>query len=849
MAVYKNVLHALCAEPPSGRPGDLIRLRFEVPNLSGGAIGPGTVSFLLGDGLEPGGETVVPVSAAEPGSAVIAEVIARLAGGADDGAPIAVQAVLAIDGTTYASNVAQVAVLTSPILDGARSGTFVDEHGDGIVAVRAVVVNEGDGAARNVRLLLPAPAGCLRLDGDGDAEVVCERLEPGAELEVGFDARIVAPLGTIAADAAQVRSRDGVVRPLAARTTVTPRAALAIEPTLRPGRPRTSIALAVRNDGWADARDVAIAVVLPAALRPLHDGVSVDGVSVRARTPRRAFGRPPATLAFAGPRVALALDVVAARATVQIEIAAAHAAGCDGGVVRIESHDLLIESAFVPRVDRTVRLRVESAPPVAAPGERIAVRTAIVNAGDVVEHLTLAVAGGQGAGDPVALAVSPGRIARVLVEATVPRPADGSVVELELVASDDGDERARVVVPVTVRTSASPASGTALAPAASPPDPPSGPQLRLDVPGEVDAGCPFGVALIVDAPTAIDTLTIRATTPSGSRTVAGSTTIDAMTIREHGGRTPLEHGVVLRGVPSRSSITVRWSLLAEDGTGDVRVDVAAVADGVSVAAESGPIVVRPAPPFATRDPRLGYDLVSHTPAFPPPDKPSAPAPAPVEPARDTVRLTFSPAGDAPIVAARLLRGDAPAGLAGYLPVLGAFFPTGSSATGSAAALAAARTAIGDGFDRLHVLLRLPGFAPSGDDLENAPQRRSLLALYAALCEGIDDGSLTDDAFAVELDRSRLREIVSTFADARFGAPSALRAILALIPRRCDDEPLLSGALARYTGTLDDVLSRCERLNGDEAERVLAAGRDLALEDARASLVAALRAHTLPIAVR
>ena len=145
MAVYKNVLHALCAEPPSGRPGDLIRLRFEVPNLSGGAIGPGTVSFLLGDGLEPGGETVVPVSAAEPGSAVIAEVIARLAGGADDGAPIAVQAVLAIDGTTYASNVAQVAVLTSPILDGARSGTFVDEHGDGIVAVRAV--GEGERGA------------------------------------------------------------------------------------------------------------------------------------------------------------------------------------------------------------------------------------------------------------------------------------------------------------------------------------------------------------------------------------------------------------------------------------------------------------------------------------------------------------------------------------------------------------------------------------------------------------------------------------------------------------------------------------------------------------------------------
>jgi len=853
MAVYENVLHALGVEPPSARPGDLIRLRFDAPNVCGNATGHGTVTFLLGDLLEPLSDPVVAVPPAEPGSAVVAELSARVAAGAGDGPPLTVQAVLCVDGASYGSNLAQVTVRTHAILDGARSGTFVEERDDGIVAVRAVVVNEGDGAAHGVRLLLPAPSGCTRLDGDGVAEIACARLEPGAHLEVAFDARVIAPVGTIAANDAEVRCHDGTQRAVAARGTITTRAALAIpEVTVRAGRRRTTIAVALRNDGWADARDVAIVVVLPPAMRPLHDGVSVDGVAVAARTPRRAQGAPLATLAFEGSRIALALDGIAARATAQIEIVAAHAAACDGGVVRIESGAGVVESAFVPQVDRTVRLRVEPGTPPAAPGERIVVAATVANAGDVAERLTLAIAGAEQGCDPLTVAVSPGRIARVVFEATLGERDDDVVADLALVACDDGGERARVAFPVAVRTRARlersvPGALSALPAEAAP----AAPQLRLEAPDAVAAGCAFTVALRIDAAAAIETLTIRAQTPPGARAVAGSTAIDGLAIRENGRATPLEHGVVLRDVPPQRCIGLQWSLIADGSGANVRVGVAVVADGVTVTAEGAPIPVQSSPPFATRDHRLGYHLAHHTVATPTADEPVEAAPARSEPAHlpDTVRLTFAHDGDAPSVAARLLRGDAPVGLAGYLPILGALFPTGSSAAGSAAALAAAGTAIGEGFDRLHVLLRLPGFAPSGEDLEDALQRRALVALYQALFEGPDDGAFRDDAFAVEVERSRLREIVSAFADARFGAPSAIRAILALIPTRYDDEPLLSAALARYIAALDDALRRCERLTGEGADRVLAAGRDAALDDARASLAAALRAHALPMAVR
>ncbi len=76
----------------------------------------------------------------------------------------------------------------------------------------------------------------------------------------------------------------------------------------------------------------------------------------------------------------------------------------------------------------------------------------------------------------------------------------------------------------------------------------------------------------------------------------------------------------------------------------------------------------------------------------------------------------------------------------------------------------------------------------------------------------------------------------------------LRVLTALLPTRCDDEPLLAATLVRYVRALDDAFARCAELPREAFDRTLSYGRDAALDDARNALTAALRARTLLTAV-
>jgi hypothetical protein len=73
-------------------------------------------------------------------------------------------------------------------------------------------------------------------------------------------------------------------------------------------------------------------------------------------------------------------------------------------------------------------------------------------------------------------------------------------------------------------------------------------------------------------------------------------------------------------------------------------------------------------------------------------------------------------------------------------------------------------------------------------------------------------------------------------------------LTALLPTRCDDEPLLSATLRRYVRALDDAFAGCAELPREAYDRALAAGRHTSLDDARAALTAALRARTVLMAV-
>ena len=201
------------------------------------------------------------------------------------------QAVLRVPDAVLGTNVCSLRVRSRAVLDGAASGTFVELLDAEHVSVRAVVTNEGDGAARDVRVVVAAPRGCVRADDDEPAVAEFERLEAGASVTVGFEARIVAPVAVVAADDAE--ARHGGMR----RCMLPVREVVVLEPVIaapcvqvRPGRRSVDVGVDVRNDGWVDARDVRVRIALPPPLRAIDGSVAVDGVPVAARVRRGAGG-------------------------------------------------------------------------------------------------------------------------------------------------------------------------------------------------------------------------------------------------------------------------------------------------------------------------------------------------------------------------------------------------------------------------------------------------------------------------------------------------------------------------------------------------------------------------------
>ncbi|MDP9106976.1 MAG: hypothetical protein M3N49_13730, partial [Candidatus Eremiobacteraeota bacterium] len=118
---------------------------FRTRNLGTSASPPGSVAFLLGDGLEAAGDAEIAVGSVAPGEDVVAALHARVAAPCDDRTEIAVQAVLRVPDAVLGTNVCTLRVRSRPVLDGAESGTFVEPLDADRVRVRAVVTNEGDG--------------------------------------------------------------------------------------------------------------------------------------------------------------------------------------------------------------------------------------------------------------------------------------------------------------------------------------------------------------------------------------------------------------------------------------------------------------------------------------------------------------------------------------------------------------------------------------------------------------------------------------------------------------------------------------------------------------------------------
>jgi hypothetical protein len=830
---YEPVLHALAVEPPVARPGDTVRLIFRTRNVGTLSSPPATVTFALPAGLEALEPGEVPLPPVEPGEAAIATIRARVTPPFDDRIDLELQAFLVLSATRLATNVCVLRVRSRAVLDGASSGTFVEPVDAGTVRVRAVVTNEGDGPALGVLVRVPAPAGCRRVDADEAATLDVERLDAGQSATLDFEARIEHAMTEVRADGAEVRFGAETRRPLPVRSSVTLQPAIA-PPVLavRPLRRRAEVSVDLRNDGWAHAHDACVHIALPAGLRLAEESIEIDGVAVVAARARRAMPAAVARLLRQAGTHALVIALLPARSTTRVCFTANHAGDYDGGTlgVRIEEHEAELD--YRAAQYRDVRVDALDVPPGVAPGETVTIRARIVNAGEHVERLGVALTrGGLMEAQPAERTLEAGACAVVDLPLSIGAAAgDGLRLPFTAIVSDAFGERARADLAVTVRE---PVASTNEADDGT--DTLAGriiPTVHaaLRAADDAVAGAPLAVQLDVDVEDALERLTIRLPELAAARYIAGSTSVGGFAILDGAVSSPLHGaGLTLRAIPGATRVTVAWSLMVDAAfLESFAIAVELDADGNPCAPEPLTIRVRGAGAFATRPAELPYHVdacalparagtlqiaASDEPPVLDEPEPDEPAPQSWPDLSAPVMQSQTPRWDE---VARLLHGVRCGGLVPHVLAVRALYPEPPR---TADAATAARDGVGhavrDVFDRLFVKLRIPGFVVGADDLEDGRLRRALLAL-------------------VDPDRTNAR--YATIADAPLGAPAVLRALLATIPPP-ESGTSLDAAVDDYLRALDQMLASYEALPLELFDDALARGRDAALDDARATLMA------------
>jgi hypothetical protein len=886
-------LYALSLTPPTARPGETVRLLFCARNLGSRALEDAHLRFVVPAGLEPLGEVYVALGSVAPDAELRATLEARV----DVCAPAAIEpvyAVLEFGERRLASNRCPLTVRGRPILDGPSSGVRIVARDAQTVRVDAVVTNEGDGAARDLRLVVAAPLGTRVLDDTPTTREVT-LLEPGAAVELGFDARIVAPLGTLRADDAFVLLADGTRYALRAEGEVRVQPLL-VAPVVALHLARHSLELVVelRNDGWTDAADLALEVRLPPGLREIPGTLRIDD----AEPVRRARGEP------------IAMRRVPARGSVRVTLRASVPAGTAAGTIEVRAGEHTVTVPFARQVVEDLRLRLIAVPATATPGEPLRAELELHNAGDLAVRPELAVEAPWRIVD-CDLAARPlacGAVARAVLTLQLDALcADGSTVPLTIYAAygttlpvradatlvvrerpwlalddlpeRDGDaacyvvrhvgttpahavraqlddrmhdlgtllpgERTTIVVAQTAaRCGGVVRIGERVALVLPPLDgrPPARVDLALDAPAEVVAGTPFPFEARCTVSDAVETLTLRLAGRAGVAYVAGSTVLDGVALLDRGGDSPLAGaGLIARAIAPGTTLHLRCAFVADAAVANNVLELALDVDGEVRPAASLPVAVIGCDGFAARPSHLAYHVEAC--ALASPAAPSArpePEPEPCDPPFVFVVDVNDVRRD---LLARALRG-AGDGLASHLLALRALFPAGETSgdPAVAAALGVAGEALADVFDRLYVKLRIPGFEAAGEDLEDAPLRAALDALCARLLVAPAGDRLDDGRASVVVPREVVRTAHAALAHEAYGAPEVVRFLLALVPDRMEDA-LLASALGRWVRAARATLTDAARRGPRGYDEALARGVvDGELDDARAGLLAALRAR-------
>ncbi len=825
------------------RAGEVVELTFRTRNHGAAPSPPGVVTFRLGDGLTPLDALEVPVEPAAAGDDVVARMRVRAPSTCEDRTAVTVRAELAAGEDAFRTNAVRVLVRSRPRLDGAASGTFVDALDGDRVRVRGVVVNEGDGPAGDVHVCVPVPDGCARDDGPDPATARLPRLAPGQRYEVAFDARMVRAEHEVRCDAAEVRSAGGRCVRLPVRSAVRLDAQLAAPAVaVDAGRRRVDVTITVRNDGWAQARDVRVDIAFPPALRLLDGSAHVDGVPCMAAATRKTIATAVGRLERRRGGVSVVLAAVPARGAAVLALAlAAPAAGADGAVTaRAGERETCVPVAT--RRTGDVRLTIVGVPHPAAPGGIVAVEAEIVNEGDAGAMLTVGrIDAGGVMQDETQHFVPPCSLVRVAVPVAIASDAlDGALLELAVAARDEHGERARASAVLRVRHPVLPYEE----------EPFDDPAARIDAvlhaPARVCADAAFDVRLELDAPAALERVVVRAPVPSGTRYAGGSCRIDGRALLDRSPHAGDECGFPLAGpgialgeLAQGARVVVTWQLLAPQTDGfprEIAIRAETDIDGEPRDAGSCTVVVEPRAAFAAVPRETPFRLAGCALApLPPAHAGDGASPATVDAPEPEPRAAPVHDDPHPCPQARTLRFDARRveavrrlhralrgpGLVAHLFALRLFCPDAQQDDPPGDAVGALRAALDDVYDRVYVKLRIPGFDVSADDLDDARLRDAVDALF-----------------------ERSGEPPPYAAGASCGSPAVLRALLRLLDAPCASDERAGDAIAAHARALSGVLERYEGLPLELFDDALARRCDGALDAARAVLLDALAPYLI-----
>jgi hypothetical protein len=677
------------------RPGAVVRFRFRARNASEIATPAARLSFALPPGWGALDALDAEIPPVRPGGEHIVWFTARPDVADETTARSHFQAVLHLDDMVLGSNVVLVRVTGSARFSSPASAVRIEPAAGARLRVAVDVVNEGDAAARNVRIIVPPPPG---FQADPAAtEAGTPELKPGTAFAFAYEMEPVAPASPI------VRIDDAFVTFDTGRVALSTGAAFVLAPALLApeihsvrAATRLDTTIRIANDGWVPARDVRVVVELPAGWRILRGTMLADGAPAAIR-------RDPG----AENGVTIALPFVPARGSVAVSVVSSASRPRTEGVLVVRCGSHAVEAAIPDPANRALRLDARPESPFAIPGQTIPIGVDAFNNGETVENLTVELDGetvwrGE---------VKPGASAAFVARYVTPGELhDGDVATLHVAALGDDDEPlaatsievrvvdrpwiaveevtvegsdARVIVRnvgattardlriageldvriaalapgetqaisvgVAQTRNAAVVAGDGLAvPIGWDVQPEAIPvEAGLVVASAIRAGQRLDIRLRCVAAGALETLRVRPRPHSGAVYVAGSTTVNGYAIVDGVDGPPLllGDGLALYDIPPGTTAEIAWSLLPRT-PGDLVVAVDVEANGAPVDLPDAHVRISDAVPFGARPNALPFHIDAATVADPaaapvlldPPATIPAPPAAATAPAGETAAL-------------------------------------------------------------------------------------------------------------------------------------------------------------------------------------------------------------------